>query len=838
MAFFLALGYAAMRAPSPPPVPGWLHDAACVSAGTAGELTPPKVIRVQGRVAQYTPLQGDRARVILTDLTPVHAGEESSGRDTSGSHETAEPYAGRVAWIWYKPSSPPLPGQIVEASLRLGPQRGMANPGAWDVETYWHGQGVWFRAWSGGRTDIRIAEGQGADVPIETQWAAARQEVQRKFTVSLPHEYDKETETTRLTRAAAMPSALLFGDRSHLSPQDSDLFARATLAHSLALSGLHLGFALLAGCFLASGLGKVVPGLWLHITRPLASLLLALPVAGLQLWLGDAPVSLVRAACMLCFWVLLLLLKRPRVLLDGLCAALAFLLLCNPFSLFEISLQLSVLSVATIALCLPGISALAGRLTPERERGKTPGWKTKLARESLTVLGISLCIQVALLPLVLRIFGSSGVLFPLNLLWLPVLGAVVMPLSFLGLLASNLGWDTLAAVLLHGATLPCQALLGLLDFLDNAGLLFSPLMPRPHWMTCAGFWLLCLILPGLASPLLAAREPKEGMGRRRHSPRARPPGGVLLFSCALALLLLPPLSALFEARGLGVRLTLLDVGQGQSVLLEWGGESSGRILVDGGGFSSPTFDVGRAIVAPVLTDNALPRLNAVIASHPDADHLSGLLFILDRFRVGRYFGNGGEASPALREREHAVLRRTGRVRETLAAGDRLDLGPELVLETLWPTHAAREAMQAQQPGREKSNNASLVLRLVWKGRPLALLCGDIESDALQQLLRRNATLMEAPVLVLPHHGSDSGLAPGLYEAVQPVLALASCGYGNQWGFPSRAVRQSLKDLGIPLLSTAESGQIRLEWAAPEAGPVLTTARQQEPRAFFIRIQME
>lgn len=821
LAFLVAFVYTGLRAPTAPPVPDWLREAAFVVPNAKGELLPPKALRVRGRVEQCTLLPGNRARTILTDLVPLPGQDE---HDRSGPATAApEPYAGKVVWTWYQPSLPLLPGQSVEALVRLAPQRGMANPGTWDLDSYWHDRGVWFRAWSAAKTAARILEPPDADVSLAEESAALRQEARRGFIDALPHVSDPETGTTRLARAAAIPLALLFGDRSHLAPEDTDLFARATLAHSLALSGLHLGFALLAGYALALGLGRLFPELWLRVTRPLATLVLALPVAGLQFWLGDAPLSLMRAACMLVVWTLLLLLRRPRVLLDGLCAALAFLLLLNPLSLFDISLQLSVLSVAAIALCLPGITGASGFLASLLVRKQTPGRTTRFVRDGLILLGVSFCIQVALLPLTLRTFGSSGVLFPLNLLWLPVLGTVVMPLSFLGLLASCLGLEAPAAALLHGATLPCQALLEFLQWLDSAGLLFSPLMPRPHWLSCAGFWLLCLVVPGVIPSFWDTRKRvSDRGGKARFAPGS---GGILLCFAGLALLLLPPLAALHDNNRERVRLTMLDVGQGQSVLLEWGGETSGRVLVDGGGFNTPTFDVGRSIVAPVLTDNALPRLDAVIASHPDTDHLSGLVYILDKFRVGRYFGNGGEATPGLAAREHAVLRRTGLARETLGSGDKLELGPDLFLEALWPSPAARDTMNRHEPGQEKSNNASIVLRLVWKGRPLALLCGDIEAPALEQLLREHPESLTASVLVLPHHGSASSLVPGFHAAVRPLLALASCGYGNRWGFPSRAVRQSLEDRNIPLRSTAESGQIRVEWTDPEHGPALATARE-------------
>jgi competence protein ComEC len=598
-------------------------------------------------------------------------------------------------------------------------------------------------------------------------------------------------------------------------------------------------------------------------------LLLALPLAAVYLWLGQMPLSLTRAACMLLFTTVMVFFKRPKSLLDGVLAAVAFLLAFDPFFLFDLSLQLSILSVAIIALCLPGLSRLAQGLFPEqalqgfllsdqvffvsgRICGPLSGRLSdqlkllrmflfqRLPRAVVLLLGISFCIQTALLPLTAQAFNSAGLCFPLNLLWLPALGVFVMPMAFVGLVLAGMGLDLPASAALYLASLPCEALMTLLHRLDAAGLLLAPLMPRLHWVSSAGFWLLCLLLPGLF------RRHADGV-HRRHT---------LLFCVGgLAMLLLPPALALYADQQAGVRLRLLDVGQGQSVLLEWSGlpsvdakdglRSSGRVLVDGGGVAGDSFDVGKSIVAPVLLDNALPRLDMVINTHPDADHLAGLMYILENFSVRRYWSNGDRAAPALEKREQAALRRSGLTRMTLQAGSRLELAPELYLETLWPD----AAQPPGSPGEKKGNDASLIVRLVWRKKSLALLCGDAESSTLRTLLAKihaqsdnvsptglcnvregehnpNA-LLAAQVLLLPHHGSAGSMVPGFYEAVRPTIALASCGYDNQWGFPAAAIQKALQRLNIPFYDTARYGQIQISWRDPDRAPELVLAREAE-----------
>ena len=820
-AFCLAFGYAAWRTPAPEPVPDWLRAATAVVDAEGKASRPSGALRIQARVLSCDLLQGERARVILTDVLPLVSGAEAEDR----------PYHGKIVWTWREPDFMPLPGQKLEISVRLSKVRSLTNPGAWDSEQYWRDRGVWFRASSGDKTKAVILEDGGS-------LSRLRRALRERFYAALPQEERREeiSEGARIVQAAAILPAMVFADRSRISHEQGDLFAKSTLAHSLALSGLHLGFAVLAGFALAYVLGLLYPRLWLHIARPSLAMLLSLPFALLYLWLGQMPVSLVRAACMLTFWSLLVFLKRPRVLLDGLFAALAVILTVNPLALFDIGLQLSALSVAAIALCLPELFQLSTRLFPLR---RYTGVRGKILRGGFITLGTSFCIQVALLPLTAHIFGFSGLLFPLNLIWLPVLGSVVLPLSFAGLFLAALGADTLASFVLYLAVVPCEALMALLVALDKAGMLLAPVLPRPHWLSAGGYWLLLLVLPGFLR-----RIPIRGFrsGSSRGSPPDIPPSirkdgpGVLsgyaaFVLCAFVMLIVPVGQAWFENTRPGVRLRLLDVGQGQAVLLEWtglgGDRKAGRVLIDGGGFPIGSFDVGRSVVSPVLTKNALPRLDMVIATHPDADHIAGLFFILQHFAVGRYFSNGDPPLSPLAEREQEALGWRGLDKETLYAGDRLELARDLYLEVLWPPHAEQWALLPQGAKRDRTNNASLVLRLVWRGVPLVLACGDAQIAALRGLLQiQDNAGLGAQVLILPHHGSASSLVPEFYRTVGPRLALVSCGYGNHWGFPVPAVVSALESLDIPLRSTAEFGQIAVHWKKPSAEPEVSFARPE------------
>ena len=163
--------------------------------------------------------------------------------------------------------------------------------------------------------------------------------------------------------------------------------------------------------------------------------------------------------------------------------------------------------------------------------------------------------------------------------------------------------------------------------------------------------------------------------------------------------------------------------------------AAGRtLLFDGAGAWGSDYDPGRAVVGPALAWDHPPRADMVFLSHMDADHVRGLFHILDTFDV-RFFGWTGlldktEDSRRLR----GFLERNQTLVRVLRRGDRISVGPDLWLEVL-------------HPGREyrgvSSNDSSLVLRLVWRGKGLALLPGDAERRALGEMLNNSAPLQSA-----------------------------------------------------------------------------------------------
>lgn len=365
---------------------------------------------------------------------------------------------------------------------------------------------------------------------------------------------------------------------------------------------------------------------------------------------------------------------------------------------------------------------------------------------------VTVCANLFILPVQALYFFETPVHLWLNLLWLPVLGMAVMPLSFLGLFAVFVSGEA-AQLCFFLAGLGVEALDRGLAALDAAGALRAAAVLRPEGVAVVGYWAMLLA----ASALLGASRPA--------------PKAMAVLGLGLLLMAAPSVRDELGLGGAAVELTVLDTGMSQAVSIR--GPSGRMVLVDGAGGWSADYDPGRALVAPALAWGRPPRLDGVVLSHVDSDHSRGLLYILESFEVG-YFAWSGlvDRSEDSRSLQKLLSKGLWPVRG-IRAGDRIDIEPGLWLDVLHPAVGERGL---------SGNETSVVLRLVWRGRGLALLPGDAEQWALDSVLLSGDGLA-AEVLVLPHHGSRSSLKPRLYEQVGAAWAVAACGPDNRFGFP-------------------------------------------------------
>ncbi len=603
-----------------------------------------------------------------------------------------------------------------------------------------------------------------------------------------------------LARALPVPQAglaagILIGLRDQVDRTVADDFATSGLSHVVAISGWNIALV-----------GAVMVALLRWLPRRQRTIAVLLAIGAYTLLAGASP-SIVRAAVMgaIC------LLARESGRRGGAAGALGLaafgMIVADPAIVEDVGFRLSV--AATAGLLAWG-TPLAAWL-----RARLP---SRLPRWLVESLGVSLAAQAATLPLVLLHFGQVSLVAPLaNLVVAPII-APVMLACLLGMLAGLLVTLGLPALFVAPVVLAGSILLGAMIAVGRVAstLPFASLeLPEPAGLVGAAVTALLLLLCGTSrgrSLWHRLRQALSGSARSTPGPRvvvhvsARTGREaamarrrtLLVAATGVALLLAAGSLASGQPDG-RLRVTVLDVGQGDAVLVE--GPRGARMLVDGGP------DPDRLLA---LLDERIPawdrRLDLALLTHPHEDHVAGLPLLLQRYRVPVIAEPGmvgaGPGDRALRQ----ALARSSTRRVLLAAGDSLDLDGAAV-RVLWP-RAGEVPLHPPDEGRS-INNVSVVLDIRY-GQRRMLLTGDMEQDIDPHLLRDGlATSGPLDVLKVAHHGSRSATTPAFLTALRPRVALVSAGTGNPYGHPSPETIERLATAGARVARTDADGSIEV-----------------------------
>ena len=586
---------------------------------------------------------------------------------------------------------------------------------------------------------------------------------------------------------AGLAAGILIGLRERVDRVLAADFSTAGVSHIVAISGWNIAIvAGLVGAAMRARSRRVV-------TAAVLATVVAYVVAA-----GGSP-SVVRAAVMAGVVLIARETGRAGRAAAALGGAATILLLVDPALVADAGFRLSVLATAgLLAWATPlgaWFRALAG--------GRVPAW---LAES----LGISLAAQAATLPDVLATFGRLSLISPLvNLAVVPLvpLAMAAGVLALAGGAATMLGLPTILGTLLG---LPGWLVLHVIVVLVRLGagvplaaITVPPAIAQPIALSAA-----CLVLaaprvlrwlrtrpesrrrPRRPAAVASTRTTTHPAPRPSSAHRAALIGGSLVVAISVA--------AVGDAVGHVTRITVLDVGQGDAILLET--RTGARMLIDGGP------DPNGILVA---LDERIPpwdrRLDVVVLTHPHEDHVAGLARVLERYAVGRVYQPGMRGPGPGWAAWDAELR-DGPPHGLLAAGARLRLG-EVSLAVLWPDPGSVPAEPADTG--TGINNVSIVLLGEANGRRF-LLMGDVEDGIDPTLLRRG--LPRVDLLKVAHHGSRTATTGPFVEAVRPRVAIASAGAGNTYGHPAASTLDRLRATGARIYRTDEDGSVAVELA--------------------------
>ena len=607
---------------------------------------------------------------------------------------------------------------------------------------------------------------------------------------------------------ASLGQGILLGSRSALTPSLTEALNATSLSHLIAISGYNVTVVA----------GLVIGSLAWLLGRRQAALAALFAIAAYTILTGATP-SVVRAAIMGGLFLMATLVGRPGSALTAIVLAAALMTAHQPLVVRDVSFQLSFAATVGLVYLSPAIQVrIRQALSPLV--GPPEALQRGIAGATIENLAVTLAAIAATLPMIALNFQRVSLVAPLaNLLVLPafplmlllsgldaVAGAVWGPL---GDIAAWAAWPLLAylvAVASRLADLPLASLEVPGFGMGHAVLLYAAIGLLAWWMQPIrpGQALLVRVSSLTASPARRAATPL------RLVPTPWLAGGMALAAGLLWWAALTPSSD-------RLTVTMMDVGQGDAILIE--DPAGHRILVDGG----PS---GRAISEDLGREMPFwdKGLDLVVLTHPEEDHLNGLVTVLERYDVKRILASPVETDSAAYDAWRQAVEHEGAPYDEAEPGEWFDLGDGARLEVLGPP------TQPVEGGDDILNNNSVVLRLTW-GEVSFLLPGDLEKAGEEALLSEGEDV-RSTVLKVAHHGAANATSASLLAAVHPAVAVISVGADNTYGQPSPQVLERLGDSLV--YRTDLNGCVTLStdgerlWVEVERAPTATPAASPPP----------
>jgi competence protein ComEC len=568
----------------------------------------------------------------------------------------------------------------------------------------------------------------------------------------------RRIDATFAPSSAPLARALVLGE-TDLSPEDDVAFKRSGLAHLLAVSGTHLVLAivtLVKALVLILRRVENLSARW-DVERIAAPVGVVLSLAYADFAGGSG--SAWRAAWMLSAIFLARAVGRKPDALRSLALSFVAGACVDPLAVFDISFLLSAGATVGLLVLGPTLTGLAKRVP------------TVPLRFLATSLGTTVAAMVPCTPLLVLLAPELTLIgIFANIVAAPVGELAALPLCLAHPLTS--WWPALEqglALAGSGALLWVQ---GVARIAGSVRVLAFPLPPPGAWH----FAVVAICIVGIWTT------------RRK---------ALWLAGAALALGVVE-LAAARAGHSLGkLRVTALDVGQGDSLVLDL---PDGRVmLIDGGGFVGSPVDTGKTVLIPELRGRRRNRIDVMVLSHPHPDHFTGLVSTLESFDVGELWDTGQGRKEGAGPIYRAFIERV-RARGIPIKGPRELCGAQAFGEATVRVLGPCPDFVA---GRDANDN-SFVIR-VQLGEHAALLTGDAEKEAEEELVHRHGDELRADLLKVGHHGSRTSSTPAFLARVRPQLALVSCGVRNRFGHPHPETLKKLDARGITTVRTDHVG---------------------------------
>lgn len=598
---------------------------------------------------------------------------------------------------------------------------------------------------------------------------------------------------------SALCVGILIGDREKISDITEDNFKKSNLTHMLAVSGSHITYIIVA---LTTILSKTNRKFSLIIT--IFFLLFFTVLTGFT-------ASVLRASIMGIITLLASILHRKSDTINNLGISSIIILIYNPYLLVDAGFLLSYAGTIGIILFSKkisnGIRIIVNKINPnllnieQNNNSKILFVKSIIEKIILYVissLSVTLSANIVIIPIMAYMFSTISFTFWIsNILAGPVMemvtifGFIVYFISIIfPILAQFLGivLNLLLTVLLKIAEISSK--------IPGASIYIK----TPSIYMCVIYYLIIYILFNMQAIKQIIR--KKAIFRLYAIKAKKQRKNILVIVILFTILV----NSIIYVTDKNIKICFVDVGQGDCTLIQTSGRKN--VLIDGGGSEFGSFDVGESTLLPYLLDRGITKIDYMMISHFDSDHIGGLFYIMENLRVDNIIiSKQGESSENLKKFiEILQSNNRGSKNKTnvilVKKGDNIKIDNTSYFEILFP--------EEELINDNILNNNSIVAKFVSNNFKM-LFTGDIEEIAENRLceLYKSTNKLQADIIKVAHHGSKTSSILNFLELVKPKIALIGVGENNNFGHPNDAVLKRIKDLGAHIYRTDQMGEISI-----------------------------
>lgn len=598
----------------------------------------------------------------------------------------------------------------------------------------------------------------------------------------------KNTKTILDNKDSAIVLGLILGYKNDIEEDIQENFRNASMAHILAISGMHISYIVLG-----------INIIFKKLIGKRYTYFLSIIVLIFYMFVTNFSPSIVRAGIMVILFLISKIIYRKNDIYTSMAISLFIILIYNPFLIQNIGLQLSYGGVLGIIILNKYILNFLRDIKIKNKYYKyfvRPKIQ-KILDKIKEIISISISVQLFILPILIKNMNTFNPYFWLSGLILSIVIGPIVIINFLFVICGLIYTDIAKYV-----ELLIKTGTKILIYISNIGKLpFAKIyIPTPNLFSILTYYIFIYVIFAIYS-IYSAKNPSSTQIRLKNiiaiiKMKCRKNKNRIykiilsIFICTIILKLIPK----------NLKVYFIDVGQGDSTFIVT--PNNKTILVDGGG--NKDYNVGKNTLLPYILDRGYNSIDYVFISHFDNDHVGGLLYLIDEIKIKNIvIGKQFEISDNYKKFVESINRKNINI-IVVEAGKRLIMENNLYFDILWP-------YTNKKITENLINNNSLVCKLYYKKFEI-LFTGDIEEPAENELLEKykESNTLKATVLKVAHHGSKTSSTEQFLKCVKPKYALIGVGKNNKFGHPSESTIENLQKLGTKVYRTDFAGEITIK----------------------------